>query len=150
MTSVEFSCECAGESTPRTLEESRAALPPVFPAKPALLFKHSILFARFAPKSRNLVADSQLNLSMGRYQLRRLTNIPGGKQVLMAREKADKSESKLDRANAERHSDRSKMPSSYDVGASREAAVNRDPAKESALSRAVQQIEKQFGKGSRS
>ena len=66
----------------------------------------------------------------------------------MARDKADKSESKLDRANADRNSDRSKMPSSYDVGASREAAVNRDPAKESALSRAVQQIEKQFGKGS--
>jgi recombination protein RecA len=66
----------------------------------------------------------------------------------MARDKADKSESKLDRAQADRNSDRSKMPSSYDVGASREAAVNRDPAKESALSRAVQQIEKQFGKGS--
>jgi recombination protein RecA len=62
--------------------------------------------------------------------------------------KADKSESKLDRANADRHADKSKLPSSYDVGASREAAVNRDPAKESALSRAVQQIEKQFGKGS--
>jgi recombination protein RecA len=66
----------------------------------------------------------------------------------MAREKADKSESKLDRANADRNSDRSKMPSSYDVSASRESAVSRDPAKESALSRAVQQIEKQFGKGS--
>jgi recombination protein RecA len=62
--------------------------------------------------------------------------------------KADKSESKLDRAQADRNSDRSKLPSSYDVGANREAAVNRDPAKESALSRAVQQIEKQFGKGS--
>jgi len=62
--------------------------------------------------------------------------------------KADKSESKLDRAQAERNSDRSKLPSSYDVGASRESAVSRDPAKESALSRAVQQIEKQFGKGS--
>jgi recombination protein RecA len=66
----------------------------------------------------------------------------------MAREKADKSESKLDRAVADRNSDRSKMPSSYDVSASRESAVHRDPAKESALSRAVQQIEKQFGKGS--
>jgi recombination protein RecA len=62
--------------------------------------------------------------------------------------KADKSESKLDRAQADRNADRSKLPSSYDVSASREAAVNRDPAKESALSRAVQQIEKQFGKGS--
>ncbi len=62
--------------------------------------------------------------------------------------KADKSESKLDRANAERNSDRSKLPLSYDVSASRETAVNRDSAKESALSRAVQQIEKQFGKGS--
>jgi recombination protein RecA len=62
--------------------------------------------------------------------------------------KADKSESKLDRAQADRNADRSKMPSSYDVGASREYAVTRDPAKESALSRAVQQIEKQFGKGS--
>jgi recombination protein RecA len=58
--------------------------------------------------------------------------------------KADKSESKLDRAQAER----GKIPSGYDVGASRESAVTRDPAKESALSRAVQQIEKQFGKGS--
>src|ERR1700684_3978919 len=62
-------------------------------------------------------------------------------------DKADKSESKLDRANSER-AERGKLPSSYDVGASRESAVSRDPAKESALSRAVQQIEKQFGKGS--
>jgi recombination protein RecA len=58
--------------------------------------------------------------------------------------KADKSESKLDRAQAER----GKGPGAYDVTASRESAVTRDPAKESALSRAVQQIEKQFGKGS--
>jgi recombination protein RecA len=58
--------------------------------------------------------------------------------------KADKSESKLDRAQAER----GKGPGAYDVAGNREYAVTRDPAKESALSRAVQQIEKQFGKGS--
>jgi recombination protein RecA len=51
-------------------------------------------------------------------------------------------------------SDKAKLPSGYDVSASRESAATRDPviprdaAKESALSRAVQQIEKQFGKGS--
>jgi recombination protein RecA len=59
-------------------------------------------------------------------------------------DKSEKSESKIDRAAA----DRSKASSGYDVGASRESAVHRDPARESALSRAVQQIEKQFGKGS--
>jgi recombination protein RecA len=51
-------------------------------------------------------------------------------------------------------SEKTKLPSGYDVNASRESAatrdpvIPRDPAKESALSRAVQQIEKQFGKGS--
>ncbi len=51
-------------------------------------------------------------------------------------------------------SEKKQLPSSYDVGANRESAATRDPviprdaAKESALSRAVQQIEKQFGKGS--
>jgi recombination protein RecA len=70
---------------------------------------------------------------------RRLHSIPGGQEHIMAKS-LDKSDAKKDRTPAVQREipDVSKMA----------AVPPRDPAKESALGRAVQQIEKQFGKGS--
>jgi recombination protein RecA len=74
--------------------------------------------------------------------VRRLTNIPGvQRSFVMAKatpaEKADKETSR-----------ESVRPVKKEVPQQNEAATVRDPARDSALTRAVQQIEKQFGKGS--
>src|SRR5258706_4464436 len=72
---------------------------------------------------------------------RRLTNIPGGQEHIMAKS-LDKSDAKKERTETIHK----EVPA---VAVKQQPAVPvRDPARESALGRAVQQIEKQFGKGS--
>jgi len=72
---------------------------------------------------------------------RRLTQIPGGKEHVMAKstEKADR----VDRLDSRKEKDAALASGNGAVAAVRQ----HDPQRDSALSRAVQQIEKQFGKG---
>ena len=74
---------------------------------------------------------------------RRLTQIPGGKDLAMARTPvADRSDAKSASSNGSSNS-----PVVKDVSRSAAVPSPRDTARDSALQRAVQQIEKQFGKG---
>src|SRR5690242_11385721 len=73
--------------------------------------------------------DSTASDSSGN-TIRRLTNIPGEKEPTVARFNKPEKESRHEQ-----------------IAPRVEASVVRDPQRDSALTRAVQQIEKQFGKG---
>jgi recombination protein RecA len=83
---------------------------------------------------------------------RRLKNIPGGdrKEPIVAKtvEKADAKSARGDSSPSSASSSSSSNAKAPAAKAASPTAQAHDPARDSALSRAVQQIEKQFGKGS--